>query len=43
MTPIILRNNPYAFQGLMPNIGVFPAIIQVNAAQPRPVEHMTES
>ena len=43
MTPIILCNNPYAFKGLMPNTGLFPAFPQVDAAQPRPVEHMTES
>ena len=43
MTPIILRNNPYAIKGLIPNIGLFPAFTRVNAARARPVELITES
>ena len=38
MTSTILRNNPYAFKGLMPNIGLFPAFTQVYTAQAQPVE-----
>ena len=42
MTPNSLRNNSYVNKGLIPNIGLFPAFTRVNAAQARPVEHITD-